>query len=593
LPRILPPQWTAFSRGAQRGARCSVPRLIFVAALAQAQTGEDRERLHALFDRGLLAWPEVRRDWEPERIARFGAGAYIAQVDRALVTVTRLRPICTAQSLASDHLSWEEWLTPLRRRDWIDLVDAYDLALAANQNDRRFVARWFDRIADAAWCGPGWRRTFRTGLIGLRKLPHPPASQPEARVAAGLAQFASHALEHQVLADAEYKRVFEREAAALTTLYPRNPEHWRIVWEGVLGQVADAGHRRVCNWLAERLAALGLISSATAPAPQRVPISRNAAQRQPIQPSLPSRAELNALVAQLNRRGFSPELWTNIRAFVARHWRYAEASGESHFVVRTVTNLGHRLLHARPQREVVISVRDWAVRALALDPEDGYIWDLWAKALNTLGRQEDALAVQWETLRRFPDDPVPRNRLAEALRARRRAALAEAILHDAVRDFPRDAFCRVALAELLRETERPEQAETLLRDTVRDIPGNAACRVALAELLRETERAEEAETLLRDTVRDFPRDAFCRVALADLWRAAGRLHEAEGLLAETRERFRRNVASAYCSPACTPVKRGWHTGRPRHWTGSAKPVRSSAKRFDSIRETLLSLNRKR
>ena len=519
---------------------------FFVAALAQAQAGEDRERLHALFDQGLLAWLEARRDWEPGRIARFGAGAYIAQVDRALVTVTRLRPARTAQSLASDHLSWEEWLTPLRRRDWIDLVDAYDLALAANQNDTRFVARWFDRIADAAaWCGPGWHRALRTGLIGLRKLPHPPGSQPEARVAAGLAQFARHALEHHVLAEAEYRRVFEREAAALTTLYPRNPEHWRTVWEGVLGQITDAGHPRVCNWLGERLAALGLIPSSTPPAlAQRVPSPPIAARRQPSQPSLPSRAELNALVAQFNRRGFSPELWTNIREFVARHWRYAEASGESHFVVRTVSNLGHRLLHARPQREVVISVRDWAVRALALEPDQPYIWDLWAKALNALGRDEDALAVQWETVRRFPDNPVPRNRLAEALQVRRRAALAEAVLRDTVRDFPRDVVCRVALADLWRAAGRLDEAESLLRDTVRDFPNNEICRTTLAEVLRETKQPKhlkEAENILRDTVRDFPDDEICRNALADLWRAAGRLDEAESLLARTRKRFSRDV----------------------------------------------------
>ena len=404
---------------------------FFVAALAQAQTGENRERLHALLDQGLLAWLEARRDWEPGRIARFGAGAYIAQVDRALVTVTRLRPARTAQSLAADHLSWEEWLTPLRRRDWIDLMDAYDLALAANQNDTRFVARWFARMADAAWCGPGWRRSLRSGLIGLRKLPHPPGSQPEARVAAGLAQFASHALDHHVLAEAEYGRVFEREAAALTALYPRNPEHWRTVWEGVLDQIIDPGRPWVRYWLTERLTALGLISSSTVPAPaQRVPSSPTATRRQPIQPSLPSMEELNALVAEFNRRGFSPELWTNIRAFVGRHWRYAETSGESYFVVRTVANFGNRLLRARPPREVGISVHDWAVRALALEPDNAYTWDLWAKALNALGRDEDALAVQWETLRRFPDDPVPRNRLAEALRARPRVALAEAVLRD-------------------------------------------------------------------------------------------------------------------------------------------------------------------
>lgn len=115
-------------------------------------------------------------------------------MERAFITAARLRPARTAQALSDDHLAWEEWLTPLRRRDWIDVIDAFDEALAMNQSDPRHSPRWFGRLADAGWGGPAWRSSLRIGLVGLRKLPHPPGTQPESRVAAGLVHFVRHAL---------------------------------------------------------------------------------------------------------------------------------------------------------------------------------------------------------------------------------------------------------------------------------------------------------------------------------------------------------------------------------------------------------------
>lgn len=197
-------------------------------------------------------------------------------MDRALSTVVRLRPPRTARALIDDHLAWEEWLTPLRRRDWIDLLDAYDMALATSQHDARFSPRWFARLADAAWGGPGWQRSLRTGLIGLRKLPHPEGTIHEIRVAAGLAHFARYALGVGALPEPECARVFGREAAALINIYyPRSSEHWQEVWHTVIEQsprgstrIGLGGSKMVSprDWIAQQLESLGLLPSGPRPA---------------------------------------------------------------------------------------------------------------------------------------------------------------------------------------------------------------------------------------------------------------------------------------------------------------------------------------
>ena len=43
-----------------------------------------------------------------------------------------------------------------------------------------------------------------------------------------------------------------------------------------------------------------------------------------------------------------PGLWDDVRGLIRDHWRYAFASGESHYAVRTTTNLCNRLLRFGP-----------------------------------------------------------------------------------------------------------------------------------------------------------------------------------------------------------------------------------------------------
>ncbi len=515
---------------------------FFVAALAYAQ--KERQQVADLLDQGLLAWLESCRRMTPASISDYGVSALISRLERAFITVARARLPHTAQDLTDDHLAWDEWLTPLRRRDWIDVLDAFDEALAINQKDARLSPRWFDRLADAGWGGPAWRSSLRIGLVGLRKLPHPPGTQPESRVAAGLVHFVRHALTYEAIAELDVSRIFQREAMALIEIYyPRRSEHWQEVWQASLEQIKHVSIKKVPLrvWLHEQLVSLGFAASElprarAAKAIEPSSEKRRAPKRRILPLSPPPKEEREALIGRFKSKGFSSALWKDIRSYVDKDWHYAEGSGEGYFVVRTVANFGERLLRTSMPRDSVLILRDWMLRAMSFAPEDPYLWDLWAKLQHALGRYEDALAVLWESVRRFPESPVVRTRLAGVLRSKSRTALAEAVLRDTMRDFPRNAVCRHALSELLRETSRAPEAEKILRDAMRDFPRNAYFRNTLAELLRETGRAPEAEQLLRETMRDFPSDVICRNALADLLLDQGRLDDAEELLKGQIER---------------------------------------------------------
>lgn len=518
---------------------------FFVAALAYAQ--KERQQAADLLDHGLLAWLVGCRGMTPARISDYGVSALISQLERAFITVARVRLPHTAQDLTEDHLTWDEWLTPLRRRDWIDVLDAFDEALAINQKDPRLSPRWFGRLADAGWGGPAWRSSLRIGLIGLRKLPHSPGTQPESRVAAGLVHFAHYALMYGAVAELDVSSIFRREVMALIeTYYPRQSEHWQEVWQASLEQIRDVS-MPLHSWLNEQLEPLGLTASTLVGARGSKVIEpsskKQRALKRRIRPlSPPAKEEREALIERLKSKGLTSALWAEIRSYIDRDWHYADGSGEGYFVVRTVTNFGERLLRTSMSRDSLLILRNWVLRAMSFAPNDPYLWDLWAKLQHALGRDEDALSVLWETVRRFPENAVVRTRLAGLLRSKGRTALAEAVLRDTMRDFPRTNVCRNALAELLRETGRATEAEKLLRDTMRDFPRDVYSRNALADLLRETERAPEAEKLLRDTMRNFPRDNVSRVALADLLLDQGKLDDAEGLLKDYIERNGNTIA---------------------------------------------------
>ena len=495
------------ARGAQQRAE---PEDFLADLLAHpVWAGAARERLIGRLDRALLDWIKERFNWSLSDIGTFGTRAYAAQMSDALTVAARLPLTDTAQDFINDQATWDNRFRGLRRPGDIDLLRQLNLVLARHQTDARFVSRWFATCDDAAWGSPHWRTDLNTGLLGLRKLPEATGTVPESRVAAALARFGALALERG-MNSREVETTIRRRAAALTVLYPRHEGHWQDVWGRVLEDLSSSSSEDASAMLAHWIGHVPTRRDAGDVRPsggrQRV------ADRVSIHRALlPEVERLHRITRKMARTHFlDDKLWDDIQKLIRDHWLHASASGETYYAVRTTHNLYNRILRLRPVRAYLAEMHVRTLRAIEAEPGNPYIWDLWAKVLSALDRDEASLSVRWEAARRFPENSVLRNSLAEALQEHGKMLLAEHLLRETMRDFPNDEVCRNILARLLISTERRTQAEHLLRETMRDFPDDEVCRGILANLLISIERNTEAEHLLREAIQDFPNNEVFR-----------------------------------------------------------------------------------
>ena len=525
------------ARGAQQRAE---PEDFLAALLAHpVWAGATRERLIKGLDGALLNWLKERFKWSLSDIGTFGTRAYAAQISDALTVATRLPLPDTAQDLIHDQATWDNWFRGLRWPGDIDLLRQFNLVLARRQTDARFVSRWFATCDDASWGSPHWRTDLNTGLLGLRKLPETTGTEPERRVAAALARFGALALERG-MDPRKVETTIRRRAAALTVLYPRHERHWQEVWGRVLenppSSVQKDASAMLARWLGHEPTRGGAGDVRPPGGRQRV-ADHVAVHRAP----LPDAERRHQIAGKINRaQSLYDGLWKEVQTLIRDHWGYASVSGEAHYAVRTTHNLYDRILRFQSAKAYLAEMHVRTLQAIEAEPGDPYTWDLWAKVLSVLGQDEASLSVRWESARRFPENCVLRNSLAEALRDHGRMPLAEHLLRETMRDFPNDEACRGILAGLLISTERKSDAEHLLRETMRDFPNNEVCRGMLAGLLISTERKSDAEHLLRETMRDFPNNEACRGILAGLLISTERKSDAEHLLRETMRDFPNN-----------------------------------------------------
>ena len=477
------------ARGAQQRAE---PEDFLADLLAHPTWQDQRAQLTEGLDTALLNWLEARIERSPARINRFGTRAYAARISDALAVAARLPLKVTAQDLIRNQSAWDNRFRGLRWPGDIDLLRQFDLVLAQHQADTRFASRWFAACDEAAWGSPYWQTSLSTGLLGLRKLPGTADTEPERRVAAALARFGALAL-MRGMNSFEAQTAFRRRAAALTLLYPRHDGHWQDVWDRVLGDLSQRNQKETStirtNWLGHVSAPGSADGGQSRRDTQRtyrsIAIHRDA---------LPDVKSLEQITRAINRAQFlGKDLWDKTRDLIRAHWAYASASGECYFAVRTTHNLCNRLLRFGPAEPHLADIHVWTLQAIEAESENAHIWDLWAKVLSALGRDDATLSVRWESMRRFPDNCVLRTSLAEALLEHHRVPIAESLLRETMRDFPRDEVCRNILAELLVRTEREGEAESLLRETMRDFPRDVINRHVLVKTLWRQGRREEAK----------------------------------------------------------------------------------------------------
>jgi Flp pilus assembly protein TadD len=414
-----------------------------------------------LLDGTLRAWLERRRhDGTALNREAYGLPRFVTEVMDALSALWLLQlPQCRAW-LQDNYLALARWAAPLRLSKTWDLPWAVANAAALTQTDGRLRFHWFRLCAEAA--RPSQRPMIDPALNGLSNLPSCAGQGASKELIAGLARFGA-----ALVSTPRDQADFLRRWRALKVRFPRSSSTWHGLWcEALADQRYNDKPFR--GWLL-----------ASDPALAR-PAARVRAS------SLPPRQHLLNVLKRI-KAGERDKVLPDVIALLAGYERYAEATGDADYFVRSAGNIANEVLAWAPGHALV-----WAREVLRWAPSNGQAWSLRGRALVRLGREDLAQAVLWEAVRRLPGNAFVRTQLALLLEERGRVSEAEALLREAVANDPKNPGARVELAHLLNRTARKQEAEELLRRSVKDLPDDPIIPYTLAYILISWERLAEA-----------------------------------------------------------------------------------------------------
>ena len=421
---------------------------------------DDRSRL----DGALLWWLHEMQGSYASLVERLGFPVYGKRICDALIALQLLDLPCARDSIRADLAAWLSWLTPLRLASERDpALECYSL-LTHGQSDIGHMAMWLRLAAD------GRSEYLTVALAGLRRLPNGgDARQNQVLMLQALLRHAV-AIHHDVN---EGHRFFSRRFAAVRGLFPRAPQHWK----GVLDEALRGFEHMKCP-LAGNLAAHLRERQAAGirPAP-----SRQSRRRFPA-PEEEWRTVERDIV---NLRQPSDRLARRLFDILKRNDEYALATGDSYPFVRTLSNLGSKLLEHHELSTVDMTRFGVMVeRGLVWEPANPYCWMLWAKWFQVQGHREAQEAILRETLRLFPRNAAAQVELARLLIARGEECWTEAehYLHRTIDKDPDNGHAHVVTARLLTLRRRRDDAEKTLVDFLKRNPDNSAAGEALNKL---------------------------------------------------------------------------------------------------------------
>ena len=473
--------------GVGSSLRLDVPELLYQ-AFPPHRTDE-----RAQLDDALWKWLIDMRDSYEDRVERLGFSVYGKRLCDALTALQLLDLPEARNRVRADLNAWQRWLIPLRLAPERDPALECLRLLTRGQPDARHTALWLRLATDP-------RPEYLTvALAGLQSQPN----QDDARMNQMLMLQAllRHAVKVRHEANAA-RNFFKRGFAALRGLFPRAPRHWDQSLNEALDGFVESMPERMASELAETL------REATARGPKRP---------SPCEPA--PKEQFDQLKADIHNSRYPPEtLAERLFTLLEQNHRYAEATGTSHFFVRTLHNLGTRLLRRHALGEDKMARFGLMIeRALAWEPANPYCWMLWADWFEARGYRD---AHEWtlrEMLRLFPNDEHSRVELARLLigRGEHHWDEAEHWLRQVIERDPDDEPARVELARLLirRGEHHWDEAEHWLRQIIERDPDNGHSRVVMARLLVLRHRGAEAEMLLAEFVEYHPADAAARQSL--------------------------------------------------------------------------------
>ncbi len=465
------------------------------------------ERVTAL-DRAIRSWFETYWERAPESVS---ASQWTEMLRDVFSTITRLNLRESQDWLLSRYERARKWLRGFYLSDARDPEADLLKTLALSQRDQRLLPLW-KRLCCLTEDRP--LHFASLGLLGLRNLPGPHGELHPA-VFSGIVELAN-ALNAQALPRETREAFWEREVRAIMARYRYKEPYWRRRFQPLVDGDSEAAR------LLGRL----------------LPDSRNAFRRgrsggrlQQSSARPPALAELRRVLELIQTRVLD-DIRDEVEHFLSKHRHYAQQTGDAEYLVKTFSNLSGRLRRSDPAWSLAL-LRE----AFVWEPYNPFLWTGRARVESYLGHDDRATALLWEAKRKFPENVVVRNSLAQLLRRQEKLDIAEMMYRQTMKDFPQDVVSRGGLAEMLKAQQRWGEAEALYRETMVAFPQNVVSRNGLAEVLKAQQRWEEAEALYRETMAVFPQDVVSRGGLAVLWLQQQKLQEALDLLHQTVERF--------------------------------------------------------
>lgn len=420
---------------------------------------DERSRL----DDALLWWLHGMQLGYTSALDDMGFAIYSKRICDALIALQLLNLPKARSAIRGDLAAWLRWLSPLRLASERDpALECYGL-LTHGQPDTRHMAMWQRLAAD------GRPEYLTVALAGLRRLPNDgDARQNQMLMLQALFRHAVVRF-HEVNGARHF---FNRRFAAVRGLYPRAPDHWKGVLDDALDGIDHVGRPVATDLVAhlrESSAARGR-SASSHRSPRRFPVEEavwRALEHDIVDSVQP--------VARLARRFFD---------ILEQNQEYARATGDSYNFVRTLSNLGTKLLEHQPREADMARVGVMIEHGLAWEPANVYCWMLWAKWFQVQGWRRAEEAVLREALRLFPRTPAAKVELARLLidRGKEHWAEAEDYLRGTIDDDLDKGHAHVVMTRLLVLLGRPDDAQGMLAHFLAKNPTNTDVREAQDKL---------------------------------------------------------------------------------------------------------------
>ena len=437
--------------------RRDLPEILFHAFPDEADLATDREHL----DTALLSWLNSMRTNYQGEVARLDFGVYSKRLCDALRALQLLDLPRSIQHIREVQPAWMRWLAPLRIAPERDPALECWRLLSQRQEENANPAPWLQLASD------GRPEYLTVALVGLQR----PTATKERQVMMVAALF-----HHYALAPNDTRSNlsnFNRHLAALRGRFPRGPSHWQEVLDAALTVLEDHPNSAASTQLLQQIRA----------STQRQTTSTH---RSNSGINCPTKAEKDGvLYAIKDQRQDTVDVTRRYLALVEACLRFAHQTGDAHFFVRTLCNLGKHLLSRQQLPATALTrIGELIEEALRWEPTHEYTWTFWADWFAYQGRK---MPQQW-------------------------------VLRETVRMFPGNEVSRVELARLLMRRGKPywAEAEKLLREVAENHPDNGHSRIELAKLLISTQRRKDGINLLEHFLVKNPQDVVARSALVRL-----------------------------------------------------------------------------